>query len=43
MDTLLLSSAVLIGGALVLTAIAGGPTLWRYLKKLIKGGPHGKT
>ena len=43
MDTLLLSTLVLIGGALILTLIAAGPALWRTLKNRRRGGRHGQA
>lgn len=40
MSPFLASTLVLIGGALILTLIAAGPTLWRCLKTKKKEVPH---
>ena len=43
MDFLILSTLVLIGGALVLTLVTLGPTLWRRLKNRNKEPHHDKS
>ena len=40
MDPLFLSTVALIAGALLLSLLAGGPALWRGLRRRRKGRRH---